>query len=448
MANELNFESIRNRLTVTLEDQLQNIDHDPNRRFAPRNLARNVFDSSHDQLRRLRISAQHLACTSNQVIPTAVCNAADFIALLSKNDRCSIHRIFATLLCIHMSLPLFQRFLSIFLPVPETTENSVYDIHLPISLATATQLFEDDGRRFYDKQFVWSPITLREREKVEYLDDQRLCPIPRLSKKFLGSGAFGEVNEVELAEGSIEYRTGLSSRRCFAQKEFTVARHSRKAFEDEWHVVQKIQDANKKHRNIMSPIAALLHGEEAGMKFSMFFPVATCNLREYLRAECPRWPAQVCPLGGFDIGQKRRIMYQAVGLVSALDHLHQGLDVEEDYSLSCWHLDLKSQNVLVTLTETDNDTNVLFQISDFGISRVKRIRQTSQVKCERSYSAASLFQRNISPSLTEGRAGDASECLAPEAYGEDSRVRETSDVWSLGCILSIVITFLEKGPNA
>ncbi|KAL8881650.1 MAG: hypothetical protein Q9198_001186 [Flavoplaca austrocitrina] len=211
MAKELEFESIRDRLTVTLEDQLQNVDHDPNRQFAPRNLARNVFDSSHEQLHRLHTAAHHLACTSNQVTPIAGCSAADFVALLSKNDYRSVHRIFATLLCIHMSVALFQRFMSIFLPVAETTESSVYDTHLPISLATATQLFEDDGRRFYDKQFVWSPITLLEHKRVEYLDDRRFCPLPYLSKRPLGSGSFADVSEVELAEGSIEYRTGLSS---------------------------------------------------------------------------------------------------------------------------------------------------------------------------------------------------------------------------------------------
>ncbi|KAL9632448.1 MAG: hypothetical protein Q9204_003796 [Flavoplaca sp. TL-2023a] len=420
MAKELDFESIRDRLTVTLEDQLQNVDHDPNRQFAPRSLARNVFDSNHEQLHRLYIAASHMACTSNQVIPTVGCNAAGFVALLSKNDHRSVHRIFATLLCIHMSLPLFQRFLSVFLPATETTKNSVYDTHLPFSLAITTRLFEGDGRQFYKKQFVWSPITLLEQKRIEYLDDRRFCPLPCLSKRPLGSGSFGDVSEVELAEGYIEYRTGLSSRRYFAQKEFIVARHcSRKA-------------------NIMSPIAGLLHGETTDMKFSMFFPVATCNLREYLKAGSPRLPGDPYPPGGFDIVEKRRIMYQAIGLVSALDRLHQGLDVEEVHSLSCWHLDLESQNVLVTLSETDNETNVLFQISDFGMSRMKRIRQTNQVNCERGYSVASLFQRNASPSLTEGRAGMlrnvwrlkhmemAQECAKPAIS---------------------VITFLEGGPN-
>ncbi|KAL8881649.1 MAG: hypothetical protein Q9198_001185 [Flavoplaca austrocitrina] len=186
----------------------------------------------------------------------------------------------------------------------------------------------------------------------------------------------------------------------------------------------------------MSPIAGLLHGEGTEMKFSMFFPIATCNLCEYLKAGSLRFPANPYPPGGFDIVEKRRIMYQAIGLVSALDHLHQGLDVEDDHSLSCWHLDLKSQNVLVTLSEADNEMNVLFQISDFGISRMKRTRQASQLKFERGHSVASLLQRNASPSLTEGRAGDASECLAPEAYGDGSRVRENSDIWSLGCIMN------------
>lgn len=476
MANEPTFESARKRLTNALESQLKSVCDESGtrsgKRFAPRNLARNVFDGAHDRLDELYIAAQHLAHSTDLMTPVTHCSAAEFVSLLSINDDRSVQRIFAILLCIPMSLKLFQRFLSIFLPVArtiengtkiktedstdETTQNSLAettgewfkDTRLPISLATAIHHFDDDdGSRFYHKQFEWSPIILLENKRVEYVGDRRFCPLPRLSTEPLGSGAFGEVSKVELAEGSIENEARLSSQGCYAQKEFTL-RESRHAFEDEWHVVREILRARTTHGNIMSPIAGLLQGDEGNMKFSMFFPVATCDLREYLtwKAKTPRLSASPYPPGGFEISDKKKIMFQAIGLVSALDHLHRGLDVEENQSLSCWHLDLKAQNVLVTVINEDND--MLFQISDFGISRIKRIRRADQVESERSYDATKLFQRNLSPSLTKARAGDGSECLAPEAYGIDSKVGASSDIWSLGCILSIVITFLEGGPNS
>lgn len=397
MVIEISFESIRERLTAGLESRLQDVDGDPSKQFAPRNLARDVLNGDHDRLEHLFIAAQHLARIPNLVNPIAHCSATSFVALLSRNDHRSVHRIFATLLCMHMSRGLFRRFLLIFLPENETAEDTICDTHLPIDLTTAIRLFEEDGRQFYHKQFVWSPIILLEHQRVEYIDNRRFCPLPRLSKKPIGSGSFGDVSKVELAEGSIEFGTGISFQRCFAQKEFVVAQNSRHAFEDEWHVVREILRANKRHRNIMSPIAGLLHGEEADMKFSIFFPVATCNLREYLKAESPRLSANPYPLGGFNVREKKGILYQAISLVDGLDHLHYGLNAEDDHSFSCWHLDPQSAE------RTSNpERNRQWHQRSISDLRLRHLKGKANTASPRGRTSAELQRQQSIPTETVG----------------------------------------------
>ena len=164
----------------------------------------------------------------------------------------------------------------------------------------------------------------------------------------------------------------------------------------------------------------------------------------------PYISADLYPLGGFEKPQKRKIFWQAISLVDALDHLHNGLHVESDHRYTCWHLDLKLSNILVTFVSSDNEKlSVMFQITDFGISRIKqpRLKDGTGIR-DHQDSFSQLFQPQTYASPTDARRGDASDCLAPEAYGGGSKITGDSDIWSLGCILSIIFTFIEGEPYA
>ena len=432
------FEEARDQLATKLESQLQDVDGDPSKKFAPRNAAEDVFKHEYETIYILHTSAK--ACQGYTVEGV---ESYFFANRLRADHARPSQRTFAILLCMRMSPCDLENFEAL-------DETGVDDNHLPLTESESMRLFKESGPEFYNTQFAWCPIILQEDTKVDYIGNKKSCPLPRLSKKVIGHGSYGEVSEVQIEQGHIEFKSGPSRKGYFAQKDFIVARNPNSSFTEEWGVIQDILRASRTHRHILHPIAALRYGDGLNETFSMFFPLADCNLQDYLRGRVPHRSADIYPPGGFEKPQKRKIFWQAISLVDALDHLHHGLHVESDHRYTCWHLDLKLSNILVTFVPSDNEElSVKFQITDFGISRMKQPHSRGGTRTrDHQDSSNQLFQPRTYASPTVARGGDASDCLAPEAYGGGSNITGASDIWSLGCILSIIFTFMEGGPHA
>ena len=111
-------------------------------------------------------------------------------------------------------------------------------------------------------------------------------------------------------------------------------------------------------------------------------------------------------------------------LSSAVEHVHHFFERRIDLNLIGCHHDLRPKNILVS-----KDTLLL---ADFGLSRFKALSESS----------GSIFRQG---------AGDY---LAPECEDiDDDRfqklvVRRSSDIWSFGCIIIEVITYMILGPDA
>ena len=109
-------------------------------------------------------------------------------------------------------------------------------------------------------------------------------------------------------------------------------------------------------------------------------------------------------------------------LASAISHVHDFF--VQDFSLSkigCHH-DLRPSNILV-----DEDR---FILADFGLSR---------------------FKEQNDGSATEFKIGKG-YCLAPECQDLDNdferhEIHRSSDIWSFGCIVADLLTWMVKGPS-
>ncbi|KAK4923795.1 hypothetical protein LTR66_016494, partial [Elasticomyces elasticus] len=147
-------------------------------------------------------------------------------------------------------------------------------------------------------------------------------------------------------------------------------------------------------------IARLLFTYRYRQKFNMVFPLATTNLRNYLRD-------QTFGLGQTDFSNIHRapIWSQILGVVDALHTMHTK-DVE--YAM---HLDLKPENILVDI----QGAHVRFLITDFGLSQL-------------------MNPNHVGSGVRDG-GGD--EAYAPPERNGDRK----HDIWSLGCILLEVLTF-------
>jgi serine/threonine protein kinase len=177
-----------------------------------------------------------------------------------------------------------------------------------------------------------------------------------------------------------------------------------------------------------------------GSVYSLYFEAAEHNLEKYLRSSETAIPRDALGVHAF----LRRFR----GLIDALDFLHNKLvSADTSENLRFAHLDLKPTNILVFM-QSNERPHEIWKIHDFGVSRVSKRRHRGEVrgwKCLLPMAAAS----SSSSGTTTIRSGSF---LAPETHvGRDSdigKVKSASDVWSLGCILSLVISFLDDGPRS
>jgi serine/threonine protein kinase len=124
-----------------------------------------------------------------------------------------------------------------------------------------------------------------------------------------------------------------------ARKDFEL-NAADKAHEKERDVLREIVRNAKKHSNIMNSLGSL----EIGSTYSLFMPLADCDLKQYmeLHPTPPKSPML-----------KAKIVQCAVGLAGAIVYLHDELESPVYEKLSCFHMDLKPQNILVVI---DPDT--------------------------------------------------------------------------------------------
>ena len=215
----------------------------------------------------------------------------------------------------------------------------------------------------------------------------------------------------------------------------------KKSFEAEGSILKKFIQADKHHGNILVTKASL----HWGSTYSLFFDLAKYNLSEYFHDE----KMSMLPT------QKAMVFGQCIGLAGALAFLHNDLFLNASSSeqLQCYHLDLKPQNILVFEKDEPNGQhgNYIWKISDFGISKIKHCkRQDSNESSSHHVSFLEMIFRpkkaidaDSSSGVDNSRYGGT--YAAPEARLENDKVTRKSDVWSLGCLITLVLTFLDNG---
>lgn len=152
---------------------------------------------------------------------------------------------------------------------------------------------------------------------------------------------------------------------------------------------------------------------------------------------------------------KASVVGRCIGLAGALNFLHEELFLDStNEQLRCYHLDLKPQNILVFEREEKHgrDGNEVWKISDFGISKIKHVkRRDSDGQPTHSVSFLNGIFRPRKPDADPSSGVDNSRYggtyAAPEARLNTDKVTRKSDVWSLGCVFALLLTFLDNGSK-
>ncbi|KAI9934575.1 hypothetical protein MW887_000191 [Aspergillus wentii] len=353
----------------------------------------------------------------------------------------TLSNILAILLSLKEGLEILQQF-SQLLPSETNLPGSplsITDDELPISRETARRIFPLCGNEFYEKQFHFCPVVLNENERVIYNNDKGRCPLPYLQQESIASGAFGKVWKVNIAGNHVRSDRGRLSNStpvALARKDFKITRLE--GFEIEEKTLRNIMNQPTRHDSITLAKAILQHEDV----FSIFFPLATCDLWHYLsKSSESRKPS--------DMPEKRTIFHRGVTLAGALAFLHGEFKNTETFQdLSCYHLDLKPHNILVFDAGTPLEK---WKITDFGISRVKSRKMNGgkriNLQLDTPWIKKTSSLRPIDAELTSRPRGEGTY-LPPEYADERGQVSWTSDIWSYGCILSLVLSFIDGGAGS
>lgn len=163
-----------------------------------------------------------------------------------------------------------------------------------------------------------------------------------------------------------------------------------------------------KHPNIIELLGSYTHDS----KYNLIFPKASCgDLAELLKKPRSR---QFASNDSFLI---------ALGeLSSAVSAVHNFASDDRELAKSGCHHDIKPKNILVNGTR--------FILADFGLSRFKNPEKTSET----------IFK------VGEGYYV-APECEDIDGLFLRHKIRRSSDIWSFGCIIAEVLTYMMKGAE-
>ena len=199
----------RERLKEKLDGSfVRKDDPDPRKRFAPRGATREIFEL--DRLEHfLRLLYTDTAGLSHFVTPTDLKSIAEKIRGSEGSSSC-YNNVLAILVysqCKDQTLIEFVECLR-----HEEASKPTPDCDLPLTQHMACEAFgTDDGLKFWQDQFLFCPVVLKESDEVTYVDHKQACPRPFPEEpKKIGQGAYAIVYMVKIEKGHLVNDQGFN----------------------------------------------------------------------------------------------------------------------------------------------------------------------------------------------------------------------------------------------
>jgi hypothetical protein len=219
-----------------------------------------------------------------------------------------------------------------------------------------------------------------------------------------------------------------------ARKDFSLIPGSRRHGEERV-ILRELVCYATRHSNILQCFGGL----ENGLTYSLFMPLAECNLEQYMEK-----PLTI-PTSAF---YKARIIECAAGLAEAVMFLQNDLRSQMYEQISCFNMDLKPQSILVVTSPDDGKQR--WKLTDIGMSWVK-VRRSSTAAYPPRTEVTNQSERPLDMKklfMKRPHGHDPRTYLAPETCIMGYPINTESDTWSLGCILSVLLSYLHGGQTA
>ncbi|CAF3475206.1 unnamed protein product [Fusarium graminearum] len=405
--------------------------------FATRAMVKGVM--SPDKLQRVYDSLR--AENALPTINNSHISAQEFITLIQDKN---LRHFLAVLMCAKCSIDAAKAFVETLVLGAESQEAREWPKENPCLLPATEEylnnLFNDpnDANDFFKEQRPFCTIIIGGPTMVTiHNEDQRA--LPWLSEENIGEGSFGIVFKVHVAEGHLtkdrDFNQTNEDPEVIARKDFiteTVEENAEASFQKEWEAIRKIFNSTQTHGNIVKSFGRIkIEGQPS--TFSLLMPLADMDLDKYMQIYRD-------PIVNDNVA--RQILIKAVmGLSDGLDFLHSGLRKEDGgENLICYHMDLKPSNILVFNV---GRPDMSWKLSDFGLSRVKPKSRADVSDLSRIFRKRGSDQHSKATATINLRGEGTYQ--PREAQDKGKTMNEKSDVWSLGCIISLLFTFMEEG---
>ncbi|KAI0514630.1 hypothetical protein F5B22DRAFT_656618 [Xylaria bambusicola] len=395
------YEIIRSRLLLKAEK-------DPNTRFALKDLAQEVLGE--ESLRRF------YRCVSGTGGQTRFAiDETDFFVRVQEKR---LEPFIVTLIFITAPIAAARAFVTSVIEPPDNNER------LPLKKSRLEEIFHGDSAtvdHFLANQHRFCTLVLFQEGTHMEIDDDDTARLPCMNERPIGEGAFGRVYEVKIPTSHLMVRTGghiLPGPQVVARKDYRRPSHAKDDFETERNFLKIILRSPSQCENVLSSYGTIEYVSSSA--FSLFMPKADMDLEHYMREHESDNARPIASIA-------QHLQY-AAGLARGIAYLHHGIESPDGRKVICRHLDLRPANVLIF---HNDDGNMIWKISDFGLSRIKELP-------DGSISTGGL---TVSPTSSPPGRGIYS---APES-GSVKRMTTKSDLWSLGCIISVLCVWLRRG---
>ena len=177
---------------------------DPTKRFAPNGTAREILGQQtlFNLLKLIIYSANYQINAADE---DSLQNLVSEIRGLETTTSPGYCNVLATLLYIRCTDECLKSWAQALSP-DITTEHQYRPIHdndLPLTVSAALEKFgHDDGQSFWDQQYLFCPITLKEFDESVYVDHKEFCRLPFGQERiWISTGSFATVYKVKIVAG-------------------------------------------------------------------------------------------------------------------------------------------------------------------------------------------------------------------------------------------------------
>lgn len=281
------------------------------------------------------------------------------------------------------------------------------DYLLPYTTEQLQQRFEEKDdtvvvSSFLEKQWEFAIPIMQRLTVFRKLDASAILPF--LREELAGRGSMGTAWKVELHPQC--HHLPLEHHIVIRKEIELRERDSMSSFQKELENLALL--GNLKHDNIVQLYCAYMYRERYNLIFALADGGSLADLLDGKNMEGPK---------------DSQLLLALAELASAIDALHNFTSETLNLKLSGCHHDLAPRNILV-----HKDT---FLLADFGLSSLRNAEEDS----------LTLF-KDVRGSYL------APECqILQDGHFITSKISRASDIWSFGCILSEVLTYMKYGPD-